>query len=413
MYFCPENKNKNIMKHLTRAGILLVLLWTAACRTDEPFSPPPEYLRNDWDTSLLVDGLMLPGSGMQHTSLVYEGDQRRMQHLFSKFRNGGLIRLGFIGGSITGSAMASTPDKSYPAVLTLLMNKSFDGLQFTSVVRGYGATGTYFGCCRVDDDLLKEAPDLIVVEFAVNDREEDALQVRLTLEGLLRKCLKTGTPVILLLSEYRHGNPVIQAVHEQLGRYYGLPVISMGAAIRPFIQSGLIQWEDLYVDDIHPNDQGHLLKALLLYRYLSTAYSYYHPSETWPGLPPNYFTDRYENAGVLKLTQSAVCTSNEGWDFVEREAGRLGLVPASKNAHLQILCTWRECALVYQISTDHSAHLEVSIDGVPTDTLCNLSTGNANFTMTLFQSPYSEARTIDLRNLDTEAFGISYVLYVP
>ena len=87
-----------------------------------------------------------------------------------------------------------------------------------------------YGSLRAGRDLLSSAPDLVVVEFAVNDNWTDGEAY----EGLVCQILaQPNQPAVILLFMMweRGGND--QEMQARVGRHYDLPMVSFRDAMSP------------------------------------------------------------------------------------------------------------------------------------------------------------------------------------
>jgi hypothetical protein len=107
-------------------------------------------------------------------SLMQAGNTKRLEKLLEKAALGEDVTLGFIGGSITqGAGAVPIHEKCYPRIFADAFKKKFakDG-NVDLVKAGVGGTPSELGMIRFDRDVLRDGqkkPDLIVIEFAVND----------------------------------------------------------------------------------------------------------------------------------------------------------------------------------------------------------------------------------------------------
>ena len=159
---------------------------------------PPSGL---FDTSFAVNSLIMPDTEAITRSIVSRGNLERLQFFLSKAQSGQPLRIGCIGGSITGGAMATAEERRYINRLGSFLSRLFPKSDFTVINAGIGATNSRFGCSRVHDDLFIENPDLIIIEYVVNDSWSDPVLNIQALEGLVRQCLKLDSvPMILLFT---------------------------------------------------------------------------------------------------------------------------------------------------------------------------------------------------------------------
>ncbi|MGE4490548.1 MAG: SGNH/GDSL hydrolase family protein [Kiritimatiellales bacterium] len=232
---------------------------------------------------------------MLQRSIVEQGNEDRLYNFFEKVRSGEPVTLGVIGGSITQGARASTMNQRYANRIAAWLSEKFPSSNVKLINAGIGGTGSNYGCLRVKDDLLKYNPDLVVIEFSVNDAALQDLSMP-TYEGVVRQVLETPAAVLLLFTMcsvepgtknlekilmpgtepvfenglIRGGN--VQYWHAQIGHHYELPMISYRDAVWPEIAAGRLKWDDLMADRVHPSDRGHEIIANLIVSYLQGAF---------------------------------------------------------------------------------------------------------------------------------------------
>lgn len=210
--------------------------------------------------------------------LVNRGNLARLKQCMRRAKVGGRLTVGFIGGSITQGAAASEDVFCYAARTAAWWKAKFPQLELTYVNAGIGATTSQFGAARVGEDLLVSNPDFVVVEFSVNDNDEEPFEKREffmeTYEGLLRQIYGAAcAPAVILVHNVRyHDGSSEEDMHVQLGRYYELPCISIRRTLYSLVKDGRIPVRDITPDDLHPNDEGHRLVAESITQLLEQVY---------------------------------------------------------------------------------------------------------------------------------------------
>jgi lysophospholipase L1-like esterase len=251
-------------------------------------------------------------------SQVSNGDLTRLIGVVAKARRGEPVTIGVIGGSITVGAFASAPENSYAGRLLAWWQEKFPQCAFRLVNAGAGGTGSMYGALRAEKDLLVAKPDLVVIEFAVNDYWTDGEAY----EGLVRQILaQPSNPALLLLFMMWEGGGNDQQMQSKIGAYYGLPMVSFRDALWPEISAGRIRWPDYIVDTVHPNDAGHRLAARLLTAMCGAGLSAAATNTTRAGsLPPPLHADSFQFVswqGAADLSP----VENGGWDLKSGEQG--------------------------------------------------------------------------------------------
>ncbi len=271
-------------------------------------------------------------------SQLAPGNQARLQRLFAKGRAGTPITLGVIGGSITEGAGASAAANRWANLVQTWWKQTFPASACTLVNAGIGATCSDYGALRVRDDVLSKSPDLVIVEFAVNDSWSGVAgaagyTLGETYEGLLRQALNhANKPAVLLLfmsqcnfntghAAYR-GSKFWQA---PIGAHYGLPMASFEDGIVPEIDAHRLACADVSVDGTHPNDVGHAFAAQFLEQTLQTSLNAFPPGATplaIPATPAPLRTDAFEFTTLADgRGQTLSPVANSGWTLKAAAGG--------------------------------------------------------------------------------------------
>lgn len=192
--------------------------------------------------------------------IVSLGNAARLQRVCAKAAGGEPIVIGAIGGSITWGAKASTREKAWAPRVARWWEERYPDTIVTFVNAGLGGTGSNVGAHRAQHDLLSHEPDLVLVEFGVNDGGNEYRDE--TFEGLLRRILSSKrAPAVVLFFTMRQDGGNVQDAHALTGRHYGLPMCSVRDALWPEIETGSVRWEQYSPDGVHPNDWGHQVCA--------------------------------------------------------------------------------------------------------------------------------------------------------
>ena len=205
-----------------------------------------------------------------------------VRRVLEKAARGEEITVAAIGGSITAGSCARVGNNAQEFTEALggencWFNRMIDHLRtrfpqtkINAINAGIGATPSFLGTFRLEEMVLSHKPDLVTVEFSVNDTgSQDNLLGNECLEAyesVIRRCLEAGTAVIQVFMN-DETNAGMQAVHSQVAKYYQLPSISYHNAVYPNGEL-ICDWVRLSPDDVHPNNAGHALIALCLTHYL-------------------------------------------------------------------------------------------------------------------------------------------------
>lgn len=202
---------------------------------------------------------------MKENSVLSTGNNARIKQVIEKARAGEDVTLAYIGGSITEGALASPNSKCYAEASANAFASTYGkdgGSNVHFVNAGMSGTPSSLGIIRYDRDVLGQMtagsrPDILFIEFAVNDYGECTAGG--AYDGMIRRALKSGSAVVLIFSIFQSGR-VLETTYKPYGKYYDLPMISMGDAIeKHFKTDGFKKW--FFGDTLHPNNTGHKLMS--------------------------------------------------------------------------------------------------------------------------------------------------------
>ena len=185
----------------------------------------------------------------------------RLKNLMKRAANGESLVIGFLGGSITQGSLSSTPKTCYAYLVYEWWKKSFPNAAFSFVNGGIGGTTSHYGGARAWKDVLCYRPDIVTVDFSVNDDANEFFEE--TYEGMLRRLLAApSAPAVVVLNNvfYDTGKNA-QNYHNRIADHYGIPHVSIKDTVYPDVESGKIVRADITPDNLHPNDKGHRLVA--------------------------------------------------------------------------------------------------------------------------------------------------------
>lgn len=229
---------------------------------------------------------------VRENSLVSLGNTYRTGKVLDKIAAGEAVTVGFIGGSIT-EGLNATADTCYAANVCKILSESFGNDKITCVNAGVSGTPSVIGVARADKDILAAEPDLVFIEFAVNDGGDNIYNV--AYESLVRKFLNSeNAPAVALIFTVLEAGYTSQPWQSKIGNHYNLPMISVNDSIYKEITDGNMTWQDYSNDGSHPNPEGHIMVGELVTYCLDSIYKngyntdYQVPAET-------IFGNTYEN----------------------------------------------------------------------------------------------------------------------
>lgn len=248
--------------------------------------------------------------------LVSNGDMSRLVRVMEKAARGEEITIAAIGGSITaGGVQTKDPANRYVAQVAAWFTKNFPKAKVKFVNAGIGGTNSILGSLRVKADVLAKNPDLVIVEFAVNNKTGWVYSD--SYEGVMRQILADPRQIAVIQLFFMHaGGDNEQQWMEIVGRHYALPMVSFRDAWWPEILAKRTNWDDMYADNVHPNDKGHTLATDLMVRLLDQAKreaaSGAKPAKVAASLPAPMISDDYTRCSLLQ-GQNLTPKANNGW----------------------------------------------------------------------------------------------------
>ncbi|MBN2811136.1 MAG: SGNH/GDSL hydrolase family protein [Spirochaetales bacterium] len=253
---------KEACRRLALTGIFTAALGVASFASPNGTGAVPEgYM----DSAKHYDAML-------ERSLMSAGNNARMKAAIAKAERGEDVHIAYIGGSITEGGNASEPEKSwaylsFKAFRDRYAPASPDAIHYVNA--GMSGTPSALGMIRYERDVLERienGPDVLFVEFAVNDGDDPTRGA--AYESLVLKALKTENPpaVVLMFSVFK-SRWNLQDRLAPIGRLYGLPMISIKDALVPELEAGRIAENQFFADIYHPGDWGHELMAACVSRY--------------------------------------------------------------------------------------------------------------------------------------------------
>lgn len=206
---------------------------------------------------------------MRENSVLSTGNNARIKKAIAKARAGEDVNIGYIGGSITEGAAADPNENCYAALSAKAFGERYGingGENVHFVNAGMSGTPSSLGIVRYERDVvdkLGKAPDILFIEFAVNDYGECTNGG--AYEGLIRRGLQSDAAVVLIFSIFKQNkfdsNRVMESAYIPYGEHYDLPMVSMGDAVKERLsEDGFHDW--YYAGDgMHPTNNGHQLMA--------------------------------------------------------------------------------------------------------------------------------------------------------
>ncbi len=255
---------------------------------------------------------------------------------------GAEVKIGYLGGSITAQPGWRPKTLAY-------FQKTYPQAKFSEINAAIGGTGSDLGVFRLKQDVLDHKPDLMFVEFAVNDGGAAPEQIFRCMEGIVRQTWKalpecdicfvytlteTLAPAMLDGKFQRSASAM-----EKIADHYGIPTIHMAMEVAKLAKEGKLVWkaklpktdeekkalEGKFVfapDSVHPHPEtGHELYLEAIVRSMEpikTASKA--PAAHTLGAP--FIATNYEQAKLLPISDATLSNGFKQLDPKTDEFGK-------------------------------------------------------------------------------------------
>ena len=304
-----------------------------------------------------------------------------LPNFFHKLATQRQIRIAYLGGSIT-AAPGGWRDLTFDWFRLNNPHTAFYQLNAT-----VGGTGSLLGVFRLDE-VLAQQPDLLFVEFAVNDENEASIDRRiLAMEGIVRKtwAVLPYTDICFVYTTAKrfcdtmllqHKRMPALLDHEKIAAHYGIPSIDLGLpVVRLYLQGKLALSADPAEnahtivfwgkgDDYHPLiESGHPVYAETVVKYLEQMSK--KAGVKKHDLPPPFRSDNWQASELIYPPQTAL-TGDWTKQPEDRKDSLGAVVPllyrAGTGATMRF--TFRGSGLgLYDIIGPGTGIIDVTIDG--------------------------------------------------
>jgi len=316
------------------------------------------------------------------------GNNLRLKKVIDRARSGEQITIGTVGGSITEGALATKYEECWAVRFAAKFGELFGtngGENVVLVNSGVGGTPSSFGWMRYGRDIAARVPesdpdglpDLVVIEYAVNDWAEPTGYR--CYESMVKEILsQPNEPAVILLFSARNDGWNVQGEHKKIGDRYDLMMVSVKDGIYPHLDKDFPK-KNFYKDEYHPNSTGHGMMAdALMQAVQDAAEAETSASDISLDVKPAYSTDFMGLKTIYGDTVPEGITVERGsFDKIDKKAYSnkpVGIVCGEQNfCHgktseglepLKITGVFSKCTLSWLASADTAyGAAEILVDG--------------------------------------------------
>lgn len=257
--------------------------------------PKPD---NIWDT---YQETADPKMQKFYSDCIYQmGNTARLRQKVAQAEAGENTTVAYIGGSITeGNGL----DTCYAKRSYNYFAQTFGtGKNVSYINAGLSGTSSVVGLMRAQNDILNKNPDVIFIEFSVNDHPEEIY--RKGFESLVRQCLEQpNDPAVIILITRAKGGYSMQDQMVKVGKNFNVPILSMDTALTKAFESGTLKKEDYYSDEYHPHAAGNALISDCIAYFYRQALKTENMSSEYTVPSTSAYGSEYSTGTIVPLTE--------------------------------------------------------------------------------------------------------------
>ncbi|MCX5644639.1 MAG: alpha-L-fucosidase [Phycisphaerae bacterium] len=324
-----------------------------------------------------------------------------LPNFFARAKAGEKLTVAYFGGSITAA-------NGWRPQTTAWLRQHYPQANFTEIDAAIGGTGSDLGVFRLGHDVLDYHPDLVFVEFAVNDSGAPPEQIYRCMEGIVRQ-IRHANPATDICFVYTMHDGMLRdlaagrlprsaSAMELIADHYGIPSIHLAqeaarrvnagewvfTAPKPEVPAdpakGLPARPAFAGDSCHPfAETGHKLYTEAIARSFKAMEGLVRSvparasKETPRGVTMNtpFAPDNHENAKLIPLTAAML---GDGWQSLDLKTD-----PIAKGFARRLPVLWRadkpgatltfafhgRSAAIYDLLGPDGGELEVVVDNRP------------------------------------------------
>ncbi len=207
---------------------------------------------------LLAALLVLGGASAAEPAQPYADQPARamvrrggLPNVMAKLNAGEPVRIAYFGGSITAQA-------GWRVFSFEWFGQQWPAAELTQIDATIGGTNSEHGVYRYQQDVLSKDPDLVFVEFAVNDGGGQPNNIFRAMEGIVRQTWAQDPTIDLCFvytfrtgyeNQLREGlNPPAASAHEMLAEWYGIPSVNVALPVVQMAEAGELLYTPVEVD---------------------------------------------------------------------------------------------------------------------------------------------------------------------
>lgn len=165
---------------------------------------------------------------------------------------------------------------AYPHLFLKHLKSSYPTAVINSITTAIGGEQSAQGATRFQEEVLRLKPDLIFIDYALNDRRLGLEKAKIAWKSMIKAAVANQTKVVLLTPSPDLGEDILdeqtalakhtQMIHE-LGQEFHIPVVDVYQQFKMLQESGS-DLSNFMSQGNHPNELGHTIILLEIVKEL-------------------------------------------------------------------------------------------------------------------------------------------------
>ena len=267
---------------------------------------------------LFASPVLLQAANPEYAPVAAKDIQPRdgLGNVLAKLESGKDVRIAYFGGSITAAS-------GWRVQTLKWFQETFPKATVSEINAAIGGTGSDLGVFRLGHDVLQHKPDLVFVEFAVNDGGASPERIWQAMEGIVRQIWAADPRTdICYVYTFRTGYendlnkgfcPRAASAMEMLAEHYGIPSINVAMPVCALEREGKLIFKSaeptpegvlqFSKDGVHPLTEGHQLYTDLIARAVTEMKDTSKPLDHSPKLAAPFVDDNWQAAKMVPVTR--------------------------------------------------------------------------------------------------------------
>lgn len=307
-------------------------------------------------------------------------------NVLAKLEAGETVRVAYLGGSITAA-------NGWRVKTTAWLKQKYPDATIEEIHAAIGGTGSDLGVFRLERDALRYQPDLLFVEFAVNDGGASPDRIWKAMEGIVRQTWAANpkTDICFVYTfrvnyeePLRQGEcPQAASAMELLADHYGIPSVNFAKKIVELESDGKLVFQSdeptegkthFSTDGVHPLDAGHEIYTEVLGNAIEQMASNARPVDHQVKLTTPFVQDHWQAAKMVPITSEMLSGDWKALaedDTLQRRFGnRMGQIYEATEPGSKLTFRFRgSSAKLYDLLGPDGGQVIISVDGKPREKL--------------------------------------------